>query len=478
MLKIGVLGEKTRTDGKIFLLFQGEKPGPGAQADFSRDDFSAKAGECAILRRGQVSILAGLGKRAEFEPERVRQAGGAAATACKKTSAKSFEVLMPAFKSLSKEDAARLFSEGALLCDYDFDKYKTKKDEEDIAKEKRADFFISGQDKKGGGIEEGIRLGIALAGAANYARDINNEPPNVANAEFIAGKAKELARSHGLKIAVIGTAELGKAGLHGIAAVSSASKTPGRLVVLEYRGKPDRRAGKAPIVFVGKGITFDSGGISIKPGKDMDRMRWDKSGACAVLGILKAAAELKIKAKVVGVLALAENMPAGFGYRPGDIIKSGGRAIEILNTDAEGRIVLSDALSYVREKIRKPRAVIDFATLTGACVVALGSHASGIMGNDQKLIGELARAAEKSGEKVWQLPLWKEYAEMIKGKHGDIKNVGEPGGEAGTITAACFLKEFVGDWPWAHVDIAGTAYQAGYSAKPYQIGRASCRERV
>ena len=441
------------TSGHVEFFFQGQAPG-GADS-VSKEEFEGKAGEVTVLRHSKkATILAGLGKKEEFEPEKLRFASGMAASAARRTSARAFLIKLPSCPFLTDAETSRIFCEGAGISLYDFSKFKTEK--EDPATEKALSFFLEATNENE--ITAGIRTGTIMAESANFARDIANEPPNIADPEFVAKKAADFAKKNGIKCKVLQASELAKTGLHGIETVSSGSKSPGRLVVLEY-GKGDTYC------FVGKGITFDSGGISIKPAKDMDRMRWDKCGACAVFGIMKAAKELGIKAHVVGIMALAENMPAGFSYRPGDIFKTGGKSIEVLNTDAEGRIVLSDALSYVRDHY-KPKAVIDMATLTGACVVALGSVAAGLMSNQDRLAKALESAGYKTGEKVWRLPLFAEYEQMIKSKFADIKNVGEPS-EAGAITAAYFLKQFIGEWPWAHLDIAGTAYFTGPFPKPY-----------
>jgi leucyl aminopeptidase len=446
---------------EVFLLFEGEKAGG---VHFSKEDFAGKAGDACIIRREKVSVLIGLGKRAEFDDEKIRQAAGALACASKKTSAKSFVVHMPAFEKTDDFAACRNFAEGAVLASYDFSKYKEKKDEDKAPLEGKEIFLKPAKSLQRA--EDGTALGRTMAQAANYARDLNNEPGNIANPEFMARKAIELSKKHGLSCKVINVAELSKMGLHGIAYVGGGSKTPGRMVVLEYA--PAAKAhSKDPFVFIGKGLTFDSGGISIKPYRDMEKMKWDKSGACAILGIMKAASELKANGRVVGIIALAENMPSGTAYRPGDIIRTGGKSIEVLNTDAEGRLVLSDALAYARDKYPDARAVIDLATLTGACVVALGSVASGLMATDDRLAAAIEQASAKTGEKVWRLPLFSEYEQMITGKQADIRNTAEPSGEASTITAAFFLKSFTGKWPWAHLDIAGTAYQTTLNVRNY-----------
>jgi len=459
-MEIGIYKEGAKAEAEAVLLFEGDRA-EGVQ--FSKEDFAGKAGEAAILRKDRVAILVGLGKRAEFEDERIRQAAATLVAASKKTSAKAFVVRFPAFDKADDFVVARNFAEGAYLASYEFTKYKEKKDDTPSSEGKTALLKFSKPAQKA---EDGLRLGKAMAQAANYARDLNNEPGNVASPEFMARKAIELSKKAGFSCKVIGVAELSKMGLHGIEYVGGGSRTPGRMVVMEYAPSAKAHA-KDPFVFVGKGITFDSGGISIKPSRDMDKMKWDKSGACAVLGILKAASELKVNAKVVGIIALAENMPSSTSTRPGDIIRSGGKSIEILNTDAEGRILLSDALAYARDYYPGAKSVVDLATLTGACVIALGSVASGLMATDDRLAAELEKASLKTGERVWRLPLFPEFEQMIAGKHADIKNIAEPGGEGSTITAAFFLKNFTGKWPWAHLDIAGTAYQTTLAVRNY-----------
>jgi leucyl aminopeptidase len=252
--------------------------------------------------------------------------------------------------------------------------------------------------------------------------------------------------------------------MNGVLSVSRGSREEPKVVILRYRGG---KADGKPIVLVGKGVTFDSGGISIKPSEKMEDMKYDKAGAAAVLATVYAAASLHIPLNIVAIAPLVENLPSGSAYKPGDVIKHyGGKTSEVISTDAEGRLILADVLAYAVDK-EKPQAIIDLATLTGACVVALGSQASGLFGNDQALIERVKRAAEASGERVWQLPLWKEYSEQIRSDVADIKNSG--GRAAGAITAAAFLSNFIGTTPWVHLDIAGTAYTAedGTKVKTY-----------
>ena len=407
-----------------------------------KNDFCGKQGQLFLDRKEKV-MHAGLGKEKEFDADALRQACGAAANSLKNLGVEEFSILVP---EKAGKDATRNCVEGALVAVYEFNKYKTS----DEAKKEVKKLFFRNADAK-----EFARA-LVVANSVNYVREVNNEPANIASPEFIAEQARKLAREKGLKCVVWEEEELKKKGYNGIASVSSGSRHRGKMIVLEYDGGGDLYC------IVGKGITFDSGGISIKPSDDMDKMKYDKSGACAVLGIMKAASELKLKKKIIGVMCMAENVPSGSAYKPGDIIWSGGKSIEVLNTDAEGRVVLADGLSYA--STLKPKAIIDMATLTGAVVVALGELASGLMGNDSELLKKLSDAGMKAGERNWELPMWKEYDDKIKSDFADVKNIGERG-SAGTITAACFLKKFVGEAKWAHLDIAGTAWNT--KARPF-----------
>jgi leucyl aminopeptidase len=296
----------------------------------------------------------------------------------------------------------------------------------------------------------------AILAGSNHARDLGNTPPNDLYPEALAESAVELAQQYRkLKATVLDEKDLEALGANAILAVGRGSDRPPRLVALEYRG-----AGKdeAPIVLVGKGITFDTGGISLKPGEAMDEMKYDMCGAATVLGVMKAVAELKLPLNVVGVITSAENMPDGRASRPGDIVKTlSGQTVEILNTDAEGRLVLCDALTWVERF--KPRAVIDIATLTGACIIALGHQTSAVLGNDADLIEALKKAGTASHDRAWELPLWEEYQEQLKSNFADMANIG--GRPAGTITAACFLARYAENYRWAHLDIAGVAWKSG-----------------
>jgi leucyl aminopeptidase len=316
-------------------------------------------------------------------------------------------------------------------------------------------------------MERGRTIGHAMAIGTKLARNLQALPGNICTPEYLATIARLLARAYGFKVAVMDRAQITAEGMGGLIAVSQGSQQDPRFITLEYRG-----AGRAPpIGLVGKGVTFDSGGISIKPAQSMEDMKYDMSGAAAVLGTFEVLGQLKPPVNVVGVIPATENLPSGTALKPGDVIRGHfGKTMEIVNTDAEGRLILADALSYVRRF--KPACVIDAATLTGAISVALGSAAIGLMGNDDHLVAEVTRAGDLAGERCWQLPLWDEYRELNKSDIADVKNSG--GRAAGSISAAWFLREFVDGYPWAHLDIAGSAYldaeQPNQAKGPVGIG--------
>ena len=305
---------------------------------------------------------------------------------------------------------------------------------------------------------EAIRDAAAIARGMNLARELADLPPNKCTPGYMSARAREAANaSTKLRVRVVGESSMERLGMGAFLAVGHGSRHPSKMICIEYRGDARRR----PIALVGKGITFDTGGISIKPSPAMDEMKFDMSGAAAVLGTLVACARLRLPLNVVGVLACAENMPGGQACRPGDVVKTmSGQTVEILNTDAEGRLVLCDALTYVGQRY-KPECIVDTATLTGACVVALGNEASGLMANDQALADELLEAGETSGDRTWQLPMWDEYQAQLDSNFADMANIG--GRWAGTITAACFLSRFAKEQRWAHLDVAGVAWHTGKS---------------
>jgi leucyl aminopeptidase len=390
-------------------------------------------------------LLVGLGKKAELSDERLRQAFGTAMQALRTARVASFST------ALQPDLSLEAVCEGALLGSYSFDQYKTRNRDERFSFTEMTLLL-----PKGTGIKEGRsradRVQVICRGVS-LARDLVSHPGNVATTGYLADAARDLAQRHALTCRVLELDELKQLGMNALVAVGKGSVEPPRLIVLEYRGAG---AKGRPVALVGKGITFDSGGISIKPGAGMEEMKTDMSGGAAVLGALEAAAGLKLPVNLVGIIPTAENMPDAGAYKPGDVLTSlSGQTIEITNTDAEGRLILCDALHYARTKF-KPATMIDLATLTGACVVALGHEASGLMGNDRRLIDRLKQAGERCGERVWELPLWDGYGEAMKSDIADLKNAG--GRDGGSITAGWFLKQFVGTTRWAHLDIAGTAW--------------------
>ncbi|QXH45963.1 leucyl aminopeptidase [Pseudomonas xanthosomatis] len=346
----------------------------------------------------------------------------------------------------------RLLAETLLDGAYVFDRFKSKKAEPRALKK-----ITLLADKAGQGeVERAVKHATAIANGMAYTRDLGNLPPNICHPSFLAEQAKDLGKAHkGLKVEVLDEKKIKDLGMGAFYAVGQGSDQPPRLIVLNYQG--GKKADK-PFVLVGKGITFDTGGISLKPGAGMDEMKYDMCGAASVFGTLKAVLELQLPINLVCLLACAENMPSGGATRPGDIVTTmSGQTVEILNTDAEGRLVLCDTLTYAERF--KPQAVIDLATLTGACIVALGSHTSGLMGNNDELVGQLLDAGKRADDRAWQLPLFDEYQEQLDSPFADIANIGGP--KAGTITAGCFLSRFAKAYNWAHLDIAGTAWISG-----------------
>ncbi|UCC67499.1 MAG: leucyl aminopeptidase, partial [Armatimonadota bacterium] len=309
-------------------------------------------------------------------------------------------------------------------------------------------------------VSEAARAGRVAGEATNYARRLVNLPPNEVTPSRLAEEAAAAGESTGLEVEVLGPDQLERLGMGAFLAVARGSEEPARLMVLRHRGKE----GGPRIAFIGKGLTFDSGGLSIKPAEKMETMKQDMAGAAAVLGALRAVGQLKLGVDVLGVIPAAENLPSGRAYRPGDIVKAlNGKTIEIVSTDAEGRLLLADGLAYARQL--GATHLIDVATLTGACIIALGHVAAGVMGNDSPFLEAVLDAGDRAGERMWRLPLFPEYRAQLDSKTADLKNVG--GRPAGTITGAWFLREFVGDTAWAHMDIAGTAWSE--KDEPHQV---------
>jgi leucyl aminopeptidase len=306
---------------------------------------------------------------------------------------------------------------------------------------------------------EALRIAVATAHGIEYTKYLGNLPGNFCTPTRLGEEAKKLAKSHGLKVTVMDRKQIEKLGMGSFLSVTNGSDEPPRFIVMEYAGG---KKGAAPTVFVGKGITFDTGGISLKPAPDMDHMKWDMSGAGTVFGVMRAVGEAKPKQNIVGIVAACENMPSGKATKPGDVFTSmSGQTIEVLNTDAEGRLILCDALTYAERF--KPRAVIDIATLTGACVIALGSVNAGLFSTNDELANSLLASGKKANDRFWRMPLEDEYQEALNSNFADMANVG--GREGGAITAACFLWRFAKKYPWAHLDIAGVAYKGAGKEK-------------
>ncbi len=399
-------------------------------------------------------ILVGAGKKDELTLDRVRQAAGAASRRAMEASIDTFARGLVQVPGAKPEEVAQAVTEGTILGTYQFVELKNLKPEE--RQQLKEVILVAPTAKEGAAAKTGVRRGQSIAEAVCWARDMINRPSNRMTPSQMALQAKAAAQRFGFRCTVLGPEQLRRIGMNALLGVARGSKEPCRFIILEYKGPGARR--KRPLVWLGKGITFDSGGISIKPADKMEQMKYDMSGGAAVMGAIRAAAALKLPVHVVGLVPATENLPGGSAQKPGDVVRTfGGKTIEVINTDAEGRLVLADALAYAQKY--KPEGMVDLATLTGACVVALGQHAMGLMGNNPQMVEKVKNAAARSSERAWELPLWPEYGETIRSDVADLKNVGD--GKAGTITAGYFLKEFAKETPWVHLDIAGVAWADG-----------------
>jgi leucyl aminopeptidase len=433
--------------------------GGAVSAVIQSGDFRGKKDQKLVLYpNGRLParrlLLFGLGDAAKLDAHALRALAGASVSEAAARSAAKLTLVVPTVRRVRAPVAAQALAEGAVLGSYRFDRFKAKAD--DAPGEVAA---VQLSFERAGDLRParlGARRGTVLAECQNLARDLSNQPGNALPPDALAREAQRVAKEVGLRVRVLGVPELRRLGMGGLLAVGGGSAHPPRLIVLEYRPKR-ARAARDTLCLVGKGITFDSGGISIKPAAGMEEMKHDMSGAAAVVGALRACAQLSVPHHVVGVIGAAENMPSGTAYRPGDIVTTAsGKTIEVQNTDAEGRVVLADALHYARTEF-EPTAIVDLATLTGACVVALGRWASGLFGNNEALAERVRRAGEATGERAWPMPLWDGHREAVRSDVADVKNTGA-GREAGSSTAAAFLAAFVGDTPWVHLDIAGTGW--------------------
>jgi leucyl aminopeptidase len=392
-------------------------------------------------------LLIGAGRRKDLSPARLREIAGSIVRQAR--SAVCRTITFAARTGMKPEVTAQLVTEGAFYGNYESDIYKTREKEGcDIER-----LVIVGIGGPSGPVTEGIRRGAVLGDATNFARTLANEPANVMTPSQLAQRAVEKGGAAGLDVQVLDRDEMEKLGMNTLLAVARGSDEPPKLIIMRLKGRAARKGGKKPVyALVGKGVTFDSGGISIKPSEKMEDMKSDMAGGAAVIGAMVALAQLRPRSEVIGIVPAVENLPSGKASRPGDVIKSYlGKTVEIINTDAEGRLILADALAYARHL--GATNLIDIATLTGACVVALGMVNAGMMGTDQNTIDRLRKNCPATGEKLWQLPIDDEYRKAIKSEIADMKNVGNRWG--GAITAAKFLQEFAEDTPWVHLDIAG-----------------------
>ncbi|MCC7203386.1 MAG: leucyl aminopeptidase [Nitrospirae bacterium] len=441
----------------------------------SRKSFTGKIEQTEVLETREMApagyfILCGLGKVEKAGIEQIRQAAGRGVLRAREMGLKKVGVSAVSFikttQGVTAEDVATAVSEAANLALYRFTKYKVR--ENGNTKNIEEMRFVEKDRKTVTAVKKGVEKGRIISDSVNLARDLINYPANDMTPGILAESAKKMARSAKIKCTVLSRPQIEKLGMGAYLGVSQGSAEPPKFIILEYNGG---KKGEKPVVIVGKSITFDSGGISIKPSEGMGKMKYDMSGGAATIGVLRAASMLRLPLNIVGLLPATENMPSGTAIRPGDILRSmSGRTIEIISTDAEGRLALSDALFYATRY--KPRWIIDIATLTGACAVALGSHAIGMLGNDKALKDRVTAAGEKVWERVWEMPLWDEYAEQIKTPVADMKNSG--GREGGVITAAIFLSKFVENYPWVHLDIASTEWgdkdKAYVPAGPTAVG--------
>ena len=469
-VKIGQLGREP-VEAIILLLYEGDGTPQGAAAMLDKaldgaittllqeGEFTGQYQQQSALHahgrlKAKKIVLAGLGKPETLTHDRLRQVAGSAANYARGLRATSLATAVDGAEraQIAPADAAQAIVEGTLLALYRFDKFKT---EEHDRKEVTSLTLVTSNRAQAKVLQQGADIGRIVAESANVARSLINHPSNEMTPSILAEQARQIAKECQLKCEIIERKDMDKLGMGLLLGVAQGSDQPPKFIVLEHRGG---KRNQGNIVFVGKGITFDSGGISIKPADGMERMKYDMSGGAAVIGALRAAALLKVPHNVIGLVPATENLPSGKATKPGDVHRAmNGKTAEIVNTDAEGRLILGDALAYAARY--KPIACVDLATLTGACVVALGHEAIGMLGNTagETLMERLRKAGVRAGERVWQLPLWDEYLEHVKSDVADVKNVGM-GRAAGTIAGAAFLVKFVDGYPWVHLDIAGTAW--------------------
>lgn len=455
-----IKGEECVCDALIFLFSEdGAKelkslPQPIApliKQVFSKE-FSGKQNEVFLMKapdsvKPQRLLLVGLGRKDQISAEKIRQSGGKSATYLRSMGMKNIALSTDFLSGLKISPAE--FIEGALLGLYTYMRYRKEENNKSLE-------GITVLSKPAKELTEGLKRAETVSASVSLARDLVNTPANDMTPTHLAKTASSL-RTKNLSVKVLNKNDAKKLGMGAFLAVAKGSGEEPRFIVLDYKG-----AKGSPVVLIGKSITFDSGGLSLKPSEGMEKMKYDMAGGAAVLGIMQAAAALRLPVHLIGMLPATENLPGGNATKPGDVARSlSGKTIEIINTDAEGRLVMADAIAYARRM--KPRAIIDIATLTGACLIAFGNEVIAMMGNDRKLLDALKKSGENTYERVWEMPLFEEYKEYLKSDIADIKNIG--GRNGGLLTSAYFLYEFAGDTPWVHLDIAGTAWTE--KDKPY-----------
>ena len=455
-LVLGVFAGKYKAE--LLLQLDQQVNGAFGRATKSKE-FSGRNGETLLLHGGtdiaaERILLVGLGKETDFSLRSLRQVSSSVVKFLTEKQLRNFVLTLPqpGLKKTTIAEQVQVIAEGVLLADYRYDRYLPAAGPGRAVALTNIDILLpAGEDSAAAATA--IKAAEAICSGVCFARDLVNAPGNLKSPEYLAMQAVAMAEQVGINATLLDRREMERQGFGALLGVAQGSVQPPYLIVLEYRGG---KVDEQPIALVGKGVTFDAGGISLKPAEKMDEMKMDMGGAATVLGTMQAAAQLQLPVSLVAVVPAVENMPSGSAIRPGDILTSlSGKTIEVMNTDAEGRLILADALTYVGRY--QPREVIDLATLTGACIIALGNQAAAVLGNNEPLIRQLIKAGERSGERFWQLPLWDEYSEQIKSNFAEVKNTG--GRAAGTITAAAFLQKFANDYKWAHLDIAGVAWE-------------------
>jgi leucyl aminopeptidase len=429
------------------------------------EEFKGEVNETALIRfsaKGKIKasmlLLIGVGDKTDYKVASVANVSGTATRFLRKRNVKSF-ALLPRLDGDATEIAQNAV-QGFITSQFELDKYRTK----DKNTKSVDNLVVCVEGAKESALKDGLQRGQIIGDSMNFTRDLANEPPNILHPTEFAKRAQTIAKEAGLKCDILDEAKMEKLGMGSLMSVSIGSEQPAKLIVLKYEPKKSTAKKGELLAIVGKGITFDTGGISLKPGEGMDAMKYDMSGGASVLGAMRAIGLLKPSVPVLGIVAAVENMPDGKASRPSDVVTAmTGKTIEILNTDAEGRLILADAVAYAEKQ--GATKIVDMATLTGAVIIALGDVHTAVLGNDQDLVNEIIACGNEVGENYWQLPIGKEYSKGIKSDIADIKNIG-PSRKAGTIVGAVFIQEFIDKAKWAHLDIAGTAWNDG--EKPHQ----------